>query len=68
MAELYAVCEACGNKIILGDSERIRIEDADGQVLEDDDLHEELTQGLQRWLEAQACPGCGGPLRVPAEA
>ena len=46
MAELYGVCQQCGDKLSLGDSEHINIEDASGQVIDYVDLRESLRASL----------------------
>jgi hypothetical protein len=64
MAELYGVCERCGERVILGDAENIGVEMAPGIEVQAS-IIPEVMEGLRKWLEDQPCPTCGGPLRVP---
>lgn len=68
MAEVSAVCPHCGERFILGDTEKIGVElDPEGApgIEVPASIVPEIMAGLREWLEAQRCPACGGgPLRV----
>ena len=64
MNELYAVCQQCGERMTLGDADKINVELDTGEEVRSSDVPEAMT-GLREWLEVQPCPSCGASaLRV----
>jgi hypothetical protein len=63
MGELAGVCQACRQRLILGDPDKIGVEMEAGVELRASVLPDVMA-GLRGWLEARSCPSCGGQLRA----